>query len=43
LSYPDGQLAILNVLRRIANYDEAGQEIKQNAKLLRKSAATASQ
>jgi len=43
LRYPDGQLAILHGPRKIAIYDEAGQEIKQNEKLLRKSAATASQ
>jgi len=43
LRYPDGQLAILHGPRKIANYDEAGQEIKQNQKLWRKSAASASQ
>jgi hypothetical protein len=43
LRYSDGKLAILHGPRKIANYDKAGQEIKQNEKLLRKSAATASQ
>ena len=43
LRYPDGRLAILHGPRKIASYDEAGQEIKQNEKLSRKSAATASQ
>lgn len=43
LRYPDGRLAILHGPRKIANYDKAGQEIKQNEKLLRKSAATSSQ
>ena len=43
LRYPDEKLAILHGPRKIANYDKAGQEIKQNEKLLRKTAATASQ
>ena len=43
LRYPDGKLAILHGPRKIASYDKAGQEIKQNEKLLRKTAATASQ
>jgi hypothetical protein len=43
LRYPDGKLAILHGPRKIANYDETGQEIKHNKKLERKSAATASQ
>lgn len=43
LRYPDGKLAILHGPRKIANYDETGQEIKHNEKLERKSAATASQ
>ena len=43
LSYPDGKLAILYGPRKIPSYVEMGQEIKQNKKLLRKSAATASQ
>ena len=43
LRYPDGKLAILHGPRKIASYDKAGQEIKQNKKLLRKTAATASQ
>jgi len=43
LRYPDGKLTILHGPRKIASYDEAGQEIKQNEKLSRKSAATASQ
>lgn len=43
LRYPDGKLAILHGPRKIASHDEAGQEIKQNKELLRKSAATASQ
>lgn len=43
LHYPDGKLAILHGPRKIASYDETGQEIKQNEKLQRKSAATASQ
>ena len=33
----------LQETRKIASYDEAGKEIKQNEKLLRKTAATASQ
>jgi hypothetical protein len=43
LRYLDGKLAILHGPRKIASYDEAGQEIKQNEKLLRKSAASAAQ
>jgi hypothetical protein len=43
LNYPDGKLAILHGQRKIANYDKAVQEIKQNEKLLRKSATTSSQ
>jgi len=43
LRYPDGKLAILHGPRKIANYDKTGQEIKHKEKLLRKSAATASQ
>lgn len=43
LRYLDGKLAILHGPRKIANYDHAGQEIKQNEKLWRKSAASASQ
>lgn len=43
LRYPDGKLAILHGPRKIANYDKTGREIKHNEKLLRKSAATASQ
>ncbi len=43
LRYLDRRLAILHGPRKIASYDEAGQEIKQNEKLARKSAATASQ
>ncbi|MCP5245188.1 MAG: ISNCY family transposase [Burkholderiales bacterium] len=43
LRYPDGKLAILHGPRKIAQYDKAGQEIKHDEKLLRKSAATASQ
>ncbi len=43
LRYPDGKLATMHGPRKIASYDEAGQEIKQNEKLLRKTAATASQ
>ena len=43
LRYPDGKLAILHGPRKIANYDETGQEIKHNKKLERKPAATASQ
>lgn len=43
LRYPDGKLAILHGPRKIASYDEAGQEIKYNEKLLCKSATTASQ
>lgn len=43
LCYPDGRLAILHGPRKIANYDKAGQEIKQNKKLVRKFAASASQ
>ena len=43
IRYPDGKLAILHGPRKIASYDEAGQEIKYNEKLLCKSATTASQ
>jgi len=43
LRYLDGKLAILHGPRKIASYDEAGQEIKYNEKLLCKSATTASQ
>lgn len=43
LRYPDGKLAILHGPRKIAKYDKAGQEIEHDEKLLRKSAATASQ
>jgi len=43
LRYPDNKLAILHGPRKIANYDKTGQEIKHKEKLLRKSAATASQ
>lgn len=43
LCYLDGKLAILHGPRKIASYDEAGQEIKYNEKLLCKSATTASQ
>jgi len=43
LRYPDGKLAILHGPRKIAHYNKAGQEIKYDEKLLRKSAATASQ
>ena len=43
LHYLDGRLAILHGPRKIAIFDEAGQEIKQNEKLSRKSADSASQ
>ena len=43
LRYPDGQLAILHGPRKIASYDEVGKEVKQNKKLARNSAETASQ
>jgi len=43
LRYLDGKLAILHGPRKIASYDVTGQEIKHNEKLLRKTAATASQ
>ncbi|SEQ49393.1 hypothetical protein SAMN05421510_10642 [Nitrosomonas ureae] len=43
IRYLDDRLAILHGPRKIASYDEAGQEIKQNEKLSRKSAATALQ
>lgn len=43
LRYPDGKLAILHGPRKIATFDKAGQAIKQNEKLVRKSAASASQ
>jgi transposase len=43
LRYLDGRLAILHGPRKIASYDETGQGIKQNEKLVRKSAASASQ
>jgi len=43
LRYPDNKLAIMHGPRKIANYDKTGQEIKHKEKLLRKSAATASQ
>ncbi len=37
LRYLDRRLAILHGPRKIASYDEAGQEIKKNEKLVRKS------
>ena len=43
LRYPDGQLAILHGPRKIATFDKTGQAIKQKKKLVRKSAASASQ
>lgn len=43
LRYPDGKLTILHGPRKIATFDKAGQAIKQNEKLVRKSAASASQ
>ena len=43
LRYPDGRLAIWHGPRKIAIFDKTGQEIKQNEKLMRKSAASASQ
>jgi hypothetical protein len=43
LRYPDGKLAILHGQRKITNFNEAEQEIKQNEKLLRKTAVTDSQ
>ena len=43
LRYLDGKLAVLHGPRKIAIFDETGQEIKQNEKLARKSAASASQ
>ena len=43
LRYMDGKLAVLHGPRKIAIFDETGQEIKQNEKLVRKSAASASQ
>lgn len=42
LRYMDGKLAILNEPRKIAIFDETRQKIKQNGKLARKSAASAS-
>ena len=43
LRYPDGQLAILHGPRKIATFDKTGQAKKQKKKLVRKSAASASQ
>lgn len=43
LRYLDGKLTVLHGPRKIAIFDETGQEIKQNEKLVRKSAASASQ
>lgn len=43
LRYLDGRLAIMHGPRKIAIFDETGEEIKQNEKLMRKSAASASQ
>ena len=43
LRYMNGKLAVLHEPRKIAIFDETGQEIKQNEKLVRKSAASASQ
>jgi hypothetical protein len=43
LRHMDGKLAVLHGPRKIAIFDETGLEIKQNEKLVRKSAASASQ
>jgi hypothetical protein len=43
LRYPDGRLTILHGPRKIATFDKVGQTIKQNEKLARNPAASASQ
>ena len=43
LRYPNGELAILHGPRKIATFDKTGQAKKQKKKLVRKSAASASQ
>lgn len=43
LRYPDGKLAVMHGPRKIATFDKKGQEVKQDEKLVRNSAASASQ